>query len=1397
MKKMKRFLGYDRLQVGGCSHLAEAIIHNHKAMKKLFAFFVLVVVSTAVHAQKYHYDVNGDGMVNVSDVTTFVNNILGVPNGGEEEKNYVYDVNGDGMANVTDVTCLVNKILGILNPGEDTKPCLTCPDDHHPHMIDLGLPSGTKWACCNVDTENPGNQSPSNYGGHYAWAETEVKDTYNKDTYAYINGHGYYYLLVYGNFITGTEYDVAQVKWGDSWVTPTSVQMKELMKECTYKWTTMNGVDGGLFTGPNGGTIFLPAAGICRSDNSFGKGSEGYYWSSSEYTRESVCKLYFKSGEVGCNTKEFKFDGYSVRPVSCPRLQLSTDSLRLVPPNAKGIVTITSGSGSYDVDCRSSGVFTTKLPGGGVNNQLTVYGQNLGQAYIIVTDLLTGQIAKVEVIVSTCPDDHHPHIIDLGLPSGTKWACCNVDAENPETQSPTNHGGCYAWGETEVKKDYTDKTYSYVNIGSDIAGTLYDVAHVKWCGTWVMPSMDQFKELRNNCTYRGTTVNGVNGGMFTSKENGKSIFLPAAGYRRGGSLYDAGSYGYYWSSTQHPSDLDYAYGLYFSSGNTDRYNIYRYYGQSVRPVSCPLLQLSTSSLSLAFGAVGTVEITSGCGRYTVESSDPGVATATLEGAQVAVSAISCGTAVVTVTDTWTRQKEAIEVVVVDLEGCPDDHHPHLIDLGLPSGTKWACCNVDTENPENQSPTNYGGYYAWGETEVKSNYSKKNYSYLHGNIDSDIAGTRYDVAHVKWGGTWVMPSHNQTLELMNNCTYRWTTVNGVSGGMLTSRKNGKSIFLPAAGYRWDGSLYDDGSRGDYWSSTEYPATHSCAYELDFYPDNWRWVECMRNRGHCVRPVYGYFSLSATSLRLTLGAVGTRTVGITSVSGRCTVESSDPGVATATLEGSQVTVTATGLGDAVVTVKDMISGQKATIHVNATLCPDDHHPHLIDLGLPSGTKWACCNVDTENPGKQSPTNYGGYYAWGETDEKGNYSWSNYTHCSGSANTCRYLGLDIAGTQYDVAHVKWGGAWVMPSLDQFKELRNNCAYYRTTRDGVKGGKFVSKANGRSIFLPAAGFRVDSGLGDAGVYGYCWLSTGHSSETLIAYFLYFHSGGSSAGYNCYCLRSVGHSIRPVFCKLSLSATSLHLTSGAVGTVEITLGCGHYTVESSDPDVATATLEGSQVTVTATGLGDAVVTVKDMISGQKATIHVNATLCPDDHHPHLIDLGLPSGTKWACCNVDTENPENQSPTNYGGYYAWGETEVKSNYSKKNYSYLHGNIDSDIAGTRYDVAHVKWGGTWVMPSLDQFKELINNCTYKYTTVNGVNGGVFTSKENGKSIFLPAAGYRWGGGFDSAGSYGCYWSSAQNPSYSDDADGLYFNSGDTDWDNNSRSNGQSVRPISGK
>ena len=215
------------------------------------------------------------------------------------------------------------------------------------------------------------------------------------------------------------------------------------------------------------------------------------------------------------------------------------------------------------------------------------------------TDYANMQEVTVSANVTLYAQWSNHEFVDLGLPSGTKWATCNVGANNPE-----GYGDYFAWGETTPKETYNWSTYrycngdyntltkycnnsSYGNNGfTDALTTLEasdDAATANWGSGWRMPTYAEMNELKNNCTVTWTTQNGVNGRLFTGP-NGNSIFLPAAGYRYDSELLDAGSYGYYWSSslgTDYPSN---AWNLDVYSGNYSMYNDDRYYGHSVRPV---------------------------------------------------------------------------------------------------------------------------------------------------------------------------------------------------------------------------------------------------------------------------------------------------------------------------------------------------------------------------------------------------------------------------------------------------------------------------------------------------------------------------------------------------------------------------------------------------------------------------------------------------------------------------------------------------------------------------------------------------------------------------------------------------------------------------------------------
>ena len=217
-------------------------------------------------------------------------------------------------------------------------------------------------------------------------------------------------------------------------------------------------------------------------------------------------------------------------------------------------------------------------------------GNNSNRPVKPVTNDVTSDANSDHNFIHSCPDNRHPHAIDLGLPSGTKWACCNVGAKRPDER-----GDYYAWGETEPKKEFMRKNYSGNNINKDIIGTNYDVAHVKWGGKWQMPSMNQMYELFKYCNIvHHTPLSNeygfnMNGRIFVSTENGRKIFFPNAGlyseYGENGDysdLFSAGQEGYYWSGTWNPDGAvemhcpkHFGCGIHWEP---------RYKGFSVRPV---------------------------------------------------------------------------------------------------------------------------------------------------------------------------------------------------------------------------------------------------------------------------------------------------------------------------------------------------------------------------------------------------------------------------------------------------------------------------------------------------------------------------------------------------------------------------------------------------------------------------------------------------------------------------------------------------------------------------------------------------------------------------------------------------------------------------------------------
>jgi uncharacterized protein YjdB len=589
--------------------------------------------------------------------------------------------------------------------------------------------------------------------------------------------------------------------------------------------------------------------------------------------------------------------------------------------------------------------------------------------------------------------------------------------------------------------------------------------------------------------------------------------------------------------------------------------------------------------------------------------------------------------------------------------------PEAVDLGLPSGVKWASFNLGASKPEE-----YGYYYAWGETEPKSFYTERTYQWFssgdggegftkycfdpdegyNGFVDNKgILDPEDDAAHVNLGDDWRMPTAGEWSELVLGCTLEWTSVNGLNCLKATG-PNGNSIILPPGGAKYAAELEDEGSMGGYWSSSNsVDACYAWGFGYGVEEEGEYTVSPYGNRemGVLIRPVSGTapilaesISLDRTTLDLKLGEVVTLSVSYQpeNVTHKLVYwESSNKSVVTVSETGELKALKA---GEATIGAMTIDGCRYATCEVKVTI------PEPVDLGLPSGIRWASFNLEPTSP-------YGDYYAWGETKtyyepgdaqsesprwrsdwdnysgryldyENGGYCWDNYafsdiwydddgiSHLSGFIKYPSGNDKHVLEPEDDVAHVLLGGEWRMPSWAEMKELIDQCVWEWTIQDNLPGQR-VTGPNGNSIFLPAAGYRNGLGLKQINNEGRYWTSSLYFNSTQ-AMLLYF---SSDADYIARSNRYIGYSIRPIQGYASvpvesivLDQTEIILHVGETVTMNATVlpenatfpGFScYYSYPGEDP----IDLEWDQnsVTVTAIAGGNATITVFSL-DGWKTT---------------------------------------------------------------------------------------------------------------------------------------------------------------------------------------------------
>ncbi|MBO4565641.1 MAG: Ig-like domain-containing protein [Bacteroidales bacterium] len=1029
--------------------------------------------------------------------------------------------------------------------------------------VDLGLESGNMWA-----DDNLGAKDPWEPGDFLAWGELEPKDHYSWNNYKWCNGtkdsitkynakDGARSFADYGY-----EDDPARARWGGEWRTPTESDWQELLdpKKFTWTWTQQNGVWGSLVTskisGHTGQSIFLPANGFMDNDvhyttspaNTFDdKYPVGLYWTSELWTESTATILltaYEGSSLSWCAARYLGI--LPVRPVLGKYEAKNVTGISIAP----GTLTLAVGMTRHLVariqpeDADNPKVtWTTSNPGvASITEDGTVTAVSLGEAIITVKSVDGGNTSTCTVTVKD-ESELGPQAVDLGLPSGVKWANMNVGATSPE-----DPGDYFAWGETEPyylpghaldnpctdwkpgKRGYQDESYKWIT--SEYGGeyTKYcradkamsfsvfnyedDAARANWGGEWRTPTYVEMFELMDNCYLSTETENGNTFTRVTSKINGNSIIIPAAGYRSYQSLKFYGKEACFMTTWLTGNYLFYTFA---SFGNINGYSgNSRSEGAPVRPVigkekHIPVTSITPSKTEITlitgqkYELSATVEPSNASKeQYLVwQSADEAIAKVTYNGV---VTAISPGVTTLEVCAWHAERYVSATCKVTVLAESEIDHE--AVDLGLPSGVKWATFNVGATKPEEA-----GDYFAWGETEPYylpghaldnpckdwkrdkgDGYVWESYKWSKGSIDSitkycdaDNASSfedynyEDDPARVNWGGEWRTPTRTDLLELQEFCNCVPETANNIFGCRITSKINGNSIFLPAAGYRIGSYLSKSGSAGLYLLATTYSWSYSY-YDFDFNYDsdgNFHTLCDYSNRfvGMPVRPVLG--------------------------------EPAAP--------------------------------------------PE---PDYVDLGL--SVKWAKCNV-----GAKSETDFGEYFAWGETEpyyqegsaykanalwkpgKESGYYWPSYRWCNGDYDLLNKYNTDgsygpvvdnntTLTAEDDVASVAMGDNWRTPTQAEWQELIDNCHWECTSIQGVPGYTVTSYKSGNYIFLPSAGFRDEDKLSnpeDDGTIGYYW-SSSLANEPWNAWCLFFVDENDGGGIYIHDdARYYGYTVRAV-CK-------------------------------------------------------------------------------------------------------------------------------------------------------------------------------------------------------------------------------------------------------------------------
>ena len=1248
------------------------------------------------------------------------------------------------------------------------------PYNNHEY-VDLGLPSGLRWATCNVGAENPWE-----YGNYYAWGEINTKGEYTE-------GNNLTYGVEVGDISANSEYDAATANWGSEWRMPTSIEFEELINNCTWTWTVQNEVNGYLVTGPNGNSIFLPASGIISGTSYFYTSSCGSYWTSTPSAMSD--RTAYDAGDVDFTADSHAIDwssranGQSIRPVYAGSVYESfsytdsaviesggtvqtVDDVTILVENHNGVysmalnrlilsgmpigdvvatgITVSENNGIKEFETEQNITITAS------DDSLSWMGPMLGEIPAIIRGKMTSSqlyctisltvatLGEVNIVFGTELNDgltgsiNGYEYVDLGLPSGLKWATCNIGAADA-----WNDGNYYAWGELVAKEEYTPENCTTSNLDlDDISGNQeYDAATANWGGGWRMPTDDELRELTENCIFEWTTLNDVAGYRITGP-NGNSIFMPASGYMKNNAFYNKSYEGYYWSSTSAGDVSGVMKSIYLNFSDTKAMlnSEERYAGLPVRPVygeknAAPSTGRVITSLSqLDNNTVVNLICERGTLLYSPAYSDNLCAsscTGTLQngysknfkiindGSNYYLYSVGAGKYV---NENGNYNDQPTTPLIIENTNNAD--YPWLFKLGS---------NV----------INMNGNPPYGVVINSWTYVDEGNSYKIIAVDSNIDGFTLDTSVINAlaaGGSYTVNA-NTGIEWYAECTADW----------LKFEKAETVLNI---------QVYENASSEQRTAVIAFKRTDN-GEELGSIIVNQR----------------GYYNVcSLPEMTTDMNDIKWYTIRNTrSTSGQYLYwAGDDTGVKDSDAITSASFFYFTGTADACYIhnyATDMLMAGNNGWSTEGYVFNISETPHSSKAGVAIGYNGTYLNELSTSDS---------YTSWMADDAGSIFVIEPVTDLSGIFNLETVKAVAIAEIERlaAVSSIYPDASAAIAAINAMSG-GTSAAEFEAAVDAVNAAVLEYRTNAYRA-LAGKNFTINT---PARSNGYMSMGEGRVSgvaavNTSAAVWQFIENNGAVNIYN----PSTGRYIcSPEGLSVIVAVTENQSQAGAYQLEVVTKDSG------DDGAIVKITEEGRAIHMAEHGA----LVRWDEGSSSEWTV----ALYEESFTVEYVDLGLPSGVKWANCNVGASVPEE-----YGNYYAWGEINTKDDYSA-NTSLTNGLELGDISGNpQYDAARANWGGEWRLPTKAEFDELRSNCTWEWTTQNEVNGYLVTGS-NGNSIFLPAAGYRDGTSLYYGGSIGYYWSStpydASNSAHALNFDGAVRGTG---WRNCDY--GKSVRPVIG-